>query len=101
MADETPVSWFLIERGWTVLDRDGEKVGQVEEIVGDSNADIFNGLSIATGLLSAARYVAAEHVALITDGNVRLDLSADDVERLDKYDEPPPSEEILAPDPKR
>jgi hypothetical protein len=101
MADQTPVSWFLIERGWTVVDRDGERVGQVEEIVGDSNADIFNGLSIATGLLSAPRYVASEHVGLITDGNVQLDLSADDVERLDKYDEPPPSEEILTPDPKR
>jgi hypothetical protein len=101
MADETPVSWLMIEPGWTVVDRDGDQVGRVEEIVGDTGVDIFNGLAISTGLLSGPRYVPSERVALITDGSVRLDLSRKDVDQLAKYDRPPPSEEILAPDPKR
>jgi 3-isopropylmalate dehydratase small subunit len=99
MAD--PVSWFLIERGWKVVDRDGNDAGRVEEVVGDSNADIFNGLSISTGLLGAPRYVPSERVAAITEGQVQLDLDAEAVHDLGEYEEPPPSEDILAPDPKR
>jgi hypothetical protein len=99
MAD--PVSWFLIEPGWKVLDAEDDQVGRVEEVVGDSNADIFNGLAIATGIFSGKRYVAAEHVAAITDGQVKLRLTQEQIDQLGDYDEPPPSEEILAPDPKR
>ena len=101
MTDGTPVSWLVIEQGWTVVGRDGDELGHVDEIVGDSGADIFNGLSISTGLLHGPRYVPSERVSLITEGRVQLDLSQDEFERLGKYDEPPPSEEILTPDPKR
>ena len=89
-----PVSWFLIEQGWRVVDSSGNDVGQVEEVIGDSGADIFNGLSVATGLLSAARYVPAESVGQITEGTVHLTLSEDAVGKLGEYEQPPPSEEI-------
>ena len=93
MAD--PVSWLVIERGWAVVDEAGNEVGQVEEIVGDENRDIFNGLTIATGLFARGQYVAAEDVAEITEGRVRLRLTKDAVERLPEYTEPPTSERIL------
>jgi uncharacterized protein YrrD len=93
MAD--PVSWFLIEQGWDVVDAAGDDVGKVEEVVGDSGRDIFNGLTIATGLFSRGQYVPAEQVAEITDGRVQLALGKDEVERLPEYTEPPPSEQIL------
>ena len=80
MAD--PVSWFVMERGWRVVDRDGEDVGTVEEILGDENADIFDGLSVRGGALSDARYIPSEHVAEITEGTVRLDLANAEVEAL-------------------
>jgi Uncharacterized protein conserved in bacteria (DUF2171) len=92
MAD--PVSWLMIERGWTVVDADGDEVGHVEETVGDSTHDIFNGLTIAKGLLSRGRYVAAEQVGEITEGRVRLKLRGDEVERLPEYQAPPPQERI-------
>ena len=94
MAD--PVSWLLIEPGWTVVAQDGTEVGDVDEIVGDTGKDIFNGLSIATGLLSKPRYVPSERVRAITEGRVELDLSAEDVEALDEHDQQPPSEQFLA-----
>ena len=97
MTDGDPVSWFLIEPGWKVVDANGDGVGQVEEVVGDTGVDIFNGLSIATGLLSGARYVPAEAVRTITEGTVQLDISGDEIGRLDAYEQPPPSEEILPP----
>ena len=89
-----PVSWLVIERGWKVLAADGEEIGKVEEVVGDSGRDIFDGLTLATGLFSRARYVPAEEVTEIVDGAVKLSISPADVEALSEYDEPPPSERI-------
>jgi len=91
-----PVSWLLIEQGWRVVDSSGKDIGQVEEVIGDSGIDIFNGLSVATGLLSSARYVPAESVGQITEGTVQLTLSEDAVGQLDEYEQPPPSEEFRA-----
>jgi sporulation protein YlmC with PRC-barrel domain len=51
MSASDPVSWFVIEPGWKVVDSQGQEVGSVDEVVGDSNSDIFNGLSISTSLL--------------------------------------------------
>ena len=92
MAD--PVSWLLIETGWKVLADDGRKVGAVDEVVGDENADIFDGLAIATSAFGKPRYVQAEQVAEITEGTVRLSLTREQVDRLDEYLEPATSAKI-------
>jgi|1185.fasta_scaffold158934_2 hypothetical protein len=92
MAD--PVSWFLIERGWQVVDSAGEEVGTVDEVTGDENADIFDGLSISGGFFSEPRYVPSERVAQITDGQVALRLSRAEVEALPAFQEPPASLEL-------
>jgi hypothetical protein len=89
-----PVSWFLIEPGWKVEAADGRQVGTVDEVVGDSSHDIFNGLSVTTGILGRPRYVPAESVTEIRDGSIRLSLRQDEFERLDEHEEPPPSEQI-------
>jgi uncharacterized protein YrrD len=98
VSNGDPVSWFLIEAGWKVVDARGDEIGRVEEVIGDSGADIFNGLAVSTGLLSDARYVPSESVTQITEGRIQLDLSHDDVKQLDKHAKPPVSEEILPPD---
>jgi Uncharacterized protein conserved in bacteria (DUF2171) len=89
-----PVSWLVVERGWKVEASDGRDVGKVEETVGDSERDIFNGLTVARGLLGRPRYVPAENVAEISEGRVRLAISAEQFEHLDEYEEPPPSAQI-------
>ena len=86
MAD--PVSWFLIERGWQVVGGAGSKLGTVEEVLGDPELDIFDGLSVATGLLGKPRYVPAELVEEIVEGSVGLSIGQDGLERLDEYDAP-------------
>jgi hypothetical protein len=86
MAD--PVSWLLIEPGWRVEAADGTEVGRVEEVTGDSGADIFDGLVIAFRMLGRQHYVPAEQVAGITGGTVRLTLERADVERLPEFEEP-------------
>ena len=92
MAD--PVSWLVIEPGWQVVDASGEDVGRVEAVTGDSNADIFDGLAIASGMLARPRYVPAEQVGEITQGCVQLKLDRAALDALGEYDVPPASEDI-------
>jgi hypothetical protein len=94
-----PVSWFLIEPGWKVFAADGSEVGTVKEVVGDSNADIFDGLAVSTSALGKRRYVPAEQVAEITEDGVRLALTPEKVDGLDEYQEPPESA-IIEPETK-
>jgi hypothetical protein len=95
MSDSDPVSWFLIEPGWKVFDAGGDEIGSVDEVVGDSSDDIFNGLSVSTSLLGRPRYVPSEQVGSITEGRIQLTISKEQVDRLGEYEEPPTSAEIL------
>ena len=65
-------------------------MGTVEEVLGDENADIFDGLAVATGLVGRPMYVPAERVGRITEGRVQLELTAEAVERLGPYEPPDP-----------
>ncbi|HST15422.1 MAG TPA: hypothetical protein VLJ44_11295 [Gaiellaceae bacterium] len=89
-----PVSWLLIEPGWQVVDSGGGEIGKVEEVTGDSNADIFDGLAVATGMLARPKYVPAEQVGAITDGTVQLTLDRSAFDSLGDYEEPADSIEI-------
>jgi uncharacterized protein YrrD len=89
MSEADPVSWLLIEPGWKVIDSEGSDVGHVEEVEGDSNADIFSGLLISTGLFGGKRYVPAEQIGLITEDRVHLTLNGDEVKRLRDESGPP------------
>jgi hypothetical protein len=83
-----PASWLVVEQGWKVLAADGSEVGTVEETLGDPEHDIFDGFAISTGRLSKPRYVPAEKVGRIREGEVSLELSPSEVERLDAYEPP-------------
>jgi hypothetical protein len=83
MAD--PVSWFLVRPDWKVLAADGTEAGRVVEVTGDENADIFDGLVVATSAFGKPRYVPAERVSRIEEGVVQLDLTADAVKTLEEY----------------
>jgi hypothetical protein len=85
----------MIEPGWDVVAADGARVGKVAERIGDSNVDIFDGLSVSPGVTSKTRYVPAEQIQLITPGKVQLTIPAAEFHDEARYEEPPPSEEIL------
>jgi hypothetical protein len=89
-----PVSWFLIEKHWRVVGSDGKEIGTVEEVVGDSNADIFSGLTVGTGLVHKPRLVPSELVSEIVEGEVRLSIAKDEFERLEEYEGSPPAKQI-------
>jgi uncharacterized protein YrrD len=86
-----PVSWFVVEPGWeVVLGTDGELVGLVKEVLGDQNADIFDGLAVDAGLISKATYVPAERVQMIVEGRVVLEMSKEEFDALPDSDDAAP-----------
>jgi hypothetical protein len=89
-----PVSWYLIRPGWKVVAADGSEIGKVDEVTGDEAHDIFDGLAIAESAFGKPRYIPAEVVAEITDGVVRLSLSAADAGGLEDFREPAAQERI-------
>jgi hypothetical protein len=93
MAD--PVAWTMITHGWSVHDAAGEEIGKVDELTGDENHDIFDGLTISSGLFGGRKYVSSEHVAEIREGFVALDLTREQVDELQPFEEPPVEEQIL------
>lgn len=95
-ADDPQVSWLVIERGWSVVASNGSDAGYVEQIVGDSGEDIFNGLSIALSFLDKPRYVPSEKIGRIFADRVELLLTPDEIGSLEEFLEPPPSLDVDA-----
>ncbi len=89
-----PVSWLMIRPGWKVYASDGSEVGQVDEVAGDEDVDIFDGLAVAASALAKPKYVPAEQVTTITEGRVDLSLTSADFERTTEFYEPATSAEI-------
>ena len=90
-----PVSWLVIERGWTVRAVAGEQVGTVDEVTGSREDDIFDGLSFSSGRLRASQYIAAEQVAEIREGEITLAIPRAEVERMPQYEQPARQERLL------
>jgi uncharacterized protein YrrD len=86
MADDPnrPVSWLLVEPGWSVLGADGSRIGTVEEVLGDEERDIFSGLAVATGMLGKPRFVPAERVTTIEPERVATDVHPNEVDLLEQ-----------------
>ena len=101
MSERTPVSWLVVERGWRVIGADGNEIGRVDEIAGDTGKDIFSGVVVSEGLFKSRRFVPAERVTRIVDGEVHVDVGTAHADQLEEYEAPAPQEQILAPDPKR
>ena len=89
-----PVSWLMIRPGWKVYASDGTEVGQIDEVAGDENVDIFDGLAVAASALAKPKYVPAESVTTITEGRVNLSLSSADFAETSEFLEPSTSAEI-------
>ena len=115
MDDEFPISYEGVSPGVPVLTRDGQQFGFLEHVLEVAEEDVFEGIvvwvgsgtwmdrriqrDLSKGALSAARrlellqpehlrFVDADHVAAITTGYIRCDLSAAQATAL-----PPPAQD--------
>lgn len=86
--NEPEVSWKSIEKGARVDASDGQELGKVVEIAGDSEADIFSGLVVSLSRLGSNRFLPSERVTRIWPNQVSTSIASDEVESLAEYEEP-------------
>ena len=70
-----------------VTDRDGNRIGTAESLLGDEEEDIFHGIAVKRSRDGRLVEVAAAHVQRITAREVRTDLSRQEVSELPPYKE--------------
>ena len=69
---DEPTSWYAIAPGWEVVDRSGAMLGDVTSVVGDEDADIFDGLLMESPG-GDELFARGDQVAEIVEGRVALD----------------------------
>ena len=86
-----PLSWYVIEVGWEVVDPSGRLAGEVHEVVGDEDADIFDGLRVMTPA-GVSAYVPADRVGEIEEERVSIGIDAGAL--LEEGADPPAGREV-------
>jgi uncharacterized protein YrrD len=92
-----PASYLVLADGTPVLSSDGHKLGTVEHVLADADADVFDGVIVDMGAGPGGhRFADAEQVEAIYEHGVVLSLDA-----VAAHDLPEPSENpaTLAADP--
>jgi hypothetical protein len=78
-----PASYLILEAGAPVFSSDGQKLGEVEHVLAEPGADVFDGIVIdASPLPGGHRFVDAPQVDRIYEGGVVLGIDASAAERL-------------------
>ena len=90
-----PSSYLALERGVQVFSRDGDKLGEVQYVLADAEADVFDGIVVDTsGLPGGLRFADAPQVAEIYERGVILGLSSADAQQLPEPSENPGTIEV-------
>ena len=72
----SPSSWLAAQRGLPVISGEGDPVGEVLHVLGDTGEDVFDGLVIESSVGSGgARFVDASDVDEFFEGAVQLRLT--------------------------
>ena len=90
-----PSSYLALEPGVYVFSRDGERLGEVQYVLADPEADLFDGIVVDTsGFPGGLRFADAPQVAEIYERGVILGLSSADAEQLPEPSENPGAIEV-------
>jgi hypothetical protein len=87
MPDEQATSWRSIVYGTPVISGDGERMGEVREVLGSDAEDIFHGLRVRLADQRRDVMVAADDVTRISSEGVRTSLIRSEAEAMTAYDE--------------
>ena len=94
-----PSSYLNLAEGAEVYSCDGEKVGEVEHILADVDADIFDGLVLDTSILPGGhRFVDADQVEEIFERGVLLKLTREEAENAPEPSANPAAMEVTPGD---
>jgi uncharacterized protein YrrD len=94
-----PTSYLSLGKGAEVYSGDGAKLGEVEHVLADPDADIFDGIVLDTSVLPGGhRFVDARQVDEIFERGVLLKLDRAAAETLPEPSENPAALEVTADD---
>ena len=75
-----PIAYTVLEEGTPVYDRDGQRVGVVEDVVADMQLDIFEGVLVHTHpLIGHHLFADVEQIAELHERGVLLSVGRDDL----------------------
>ena len=83
MDPERPISWMAIRPNWRVMDKDGDDIGHVEEVLGAEGEDIFHGLAVNLKGWGGHVEVPADHITKITEEHIHTDLTLEEAKALE------------------
>jgi PRC-barrel domain len=90
-----PSSYLALEPGTDVYSRDGARLGEVQHVLADIDADMFDGIVIdASALPGGLRFADASQVAEIYERGVVLSLAAREAGSLPEPSDNPGSLEV-------
>jgi hypothetical protein len=87
MSDSQPIAWRSVIYGTTVISSDGEKAGEVHEVLGSDADDIFHGLRVALHNGHRDVMLAADDIESLTTTEIRSGLTHAELDALSAYDE--------------
>jgi uncharacterized protein YrrD len=94
-----PSSYLELGEGAECYSSDGEKVGEVEHVLADEDADIFDGLVLDTSVLPGGhRFVDADRVDEIFERGVLLKIDRAEAESLPQPSSNPAAMEVTPGD---
>jgi hypothetical protein len=90
-----PASYLTLEKGVAVLARDGARIGRVEHVLADPDADIFDGVVLDTSVLPGGhRFVDASQVDEVYERGVVLTVDAEAAQSLPEPSENPATVDV-------
>jgi hypothetical protein len=90
-----PASYLTLEKGAAVLARDGARIGRVEHVLADPDADIFDGIVLDTSVLPGGhRFVDASQVDEVYERGVVLTVDAEAAQSLPEPSETPATVDV-------
>jgi hypothetical protein len=84
---QQPTSWLTIEPGWDVEDASATVVGEVTAVIGDPDADIFDGLRFET-TDGVELFAPGEKVGAIVEGRVTIQARLERLQQAPAEGEP-------------
>ena len=85
MTNPTPISWRTIIYGTPVVSSDGQRVGEVHEVLGDDAEDIFHGLRVSLADARRDVMVAADDVEQLATNVITVSLSKAELDAAPAY----------------
>jgi hypothetical protein len=87
VTDPQPISWRTVVYATPVISSDGERVGEVREMLGSDADDIFHGIRVGLSGAGHDVMVPSDAVTNLSTGEVRTSLSRADVAGLPAFEE--------------